>query len=185
MIIILAGIPGSGKTTVASVLENFEEINFGDVMFEVAKEMGAVETRDDLRKDIPEEEYAKIQEETINKIAERIQNKDVIINTHLSIKHPYGYTEGLPDLALEKFKPTLIVIVETDPKGIIERRNTDKSRVRDEESESDLEEHQKTNREFASRYSMKSGAKVVIIHNKQGQIEKAQEDLKLVVDSAK
>ena len=32
---------------------------------------------------------------------------------------------------------------------------------------------------------MKSGAKVVIIHNKQGQIEKAQEDLKLVVDSAK
>ncbi|MBT4322039.1 adenylate kinase [Candidatus Woesearchaeota archaeon] len=185
MIIILAGIPGSGKTTVASVLKDFEEITFGDVMFEVAKEMGAVETRDDLRKDIPEEEYSKIQEETINKIAERIQNKDVIINTHLSIKHPYGYTEGLPDLALEKFKPTLMVIIETDPKGVIERRNTDKTRTRDEESELDLKEHQKINREFASKYSMKSGAKVIIIHNEQGKLEKAQEELKLIVDSSK
>lgn len=185
MIIILAGIPGSGKTTVASVLEDFEEITFGDVMFEVAKEKGLVETRDDLRKNIEEKEYEQVQKETILKIAEQIQNKDVIINTHLSIKHPYGYTEGLPDLALEKFKPNIILLIETDPKEVIERRQSDTSRVRDPESEEELAEHQKMNREFASKYSMKSGAKVVIINNKQGQLEKAQQELKLIVNSSK
>jgi adenylate kinase len=184
MKIILAGIPGSGKTAIVSELKDFQELNVGDFMFEAAKELKLAETRDDLRKNINHEDYNKIQEMAVTKISELTKDKDSIINTHLSIKHQYGFTQGLPDFALEKLKPNMFVLVEADPKEILERRK-DPTRNRDEEEEFEIDTHQKMNRYFASIYSNKTNASIKIIHNKQDRLEEAREELKKAVDSLK
>ena len=119
----------------------------------------------------------------MNKIAELTKDKDSIINTHLSIKHPYGFTQGLPDFALEKIKPDMFVLVEAEPKEIIERRTSDGSRDRDSEEEFELDTHQKMNRYFASIYANKTNASIKIIHNRQGKIEESREELKKAIDS--
>ena len=56
-IVVLAGIPGTGSTTVLNkVLEeiNYVNINYGNVMFDIAQEKGLVASRDDMRKLDPE-----------------------------------------------------------------------------------------------------------------------------------
>ena len=56
-IVVLAGIPGTGSTTVLNkVLEevDYVNINYGNVMFDIASEKGLVESRDDMRKLDPE-----------------------------------------------------------------------------------------------------------------------------------
>ena len=56
-VVVIAGIPGSGSTTVLSkALENldYQHVNYGDVMLEIAKDDGLVDNRDDLRKFSPD-----------------------------------------------------------------------------------------------------------------------------------
>lgn len=56
-IVVLAGIPGTGSTTVLNkVLEevDYVNINYGNVMFDIAHERGLVDSRDEMRKLNPE-----------------------------------------------------------------------------------------------------------------------------------
>ncbi|BDZ71741.1 hypothetical protein GCM10025861_22580 [Methanobacterium petrolearium] len=52
-VVVVAGIPGSGSTTVlkhALKEANYIHVNYGDVMLEIALGMELVEERDSLRK---------------------------------------------------------------------------------------------------------------------------------------
>jgi len=176
MVVILAGVPGVGKTTVMEKVMERKEVNFityGTVMLEIAKEMG-IRDRDEMRK----LSIAK-QRELQNLTAERVSKMgDVIIDTHCAIKTPSGYLPGFPYDILKKLNPHLIILIEAEADEILKRRMKDKDiRKRDEESTRDIEEHQIMNRIAAMEYAVITGATVKIVKNNDGMAEKAAEEI--------
>jgi adenylate kinase len=94
--IILVGIPGVGKTTLLTTMveilkdhkKNVVVINYGSLMFDVAKENGLTD-RDQLRK------LSVSEQQRLQKLAaEQISNHEeevVIIDPHAFINSPEGY----------------------------------------------------------------------------------------------
>ena len=184
-IVIVGGVPGVGKTTVINkALSQAEKAGlevttmvYGSVMMEMASEMFNVKDRDDLRR-LPEDKQKIVQKEAANRIAERSANKLVLVDTHYSIKTGSGiYLQGIPSWVSDALNPKLLVLIETNPEDIAERRNKDSSRKRDEENIALLKEHQEINRTSATTICQKTGALLGIITNKQGLADAAGEML--------
>lgn len=185
MLAVIAGIPGAGKTTVVTkALEKVERkyrlVTYGTVMYEIASAKGLVKDRDEMRK-LPQDVQKDVQMKAAGKIHGMAKKSDVILDTHCTIKTPKGFIPGLPMSILEKLQPDLFVLVETDPKEIIMRREGDKTRARDPETAEDLQMHQDLNRMAASSYAVISGAAVKIIENRQGKLESAAETLAAIL----
>ncbi|OYT61350.1 adenylate kinase [Thermoplasmatales archaeon ex4484_30] len=176
MVVILAGIPGAGKTTVITKAlkeKDMKFVTYGTVMFEIAKKMG-VKARDEIRK-LPAEKQREIQK----KAAEEISRMgDVIVDTHCTIKTKEGYLPGLPYEVLKKLNPRLIILVEASEEEIIERRTKDKDiRDRDVESIEEIKEHQLMNKIAAMTYAALTGATVKIVKNNDGMLEIAAHEV--------
>lgn len=181
MLGVLTGVPGVGATTVAEeALEeiNFEVVNFGTVMLEVAKEEGLVEKRDEIRK-LPQEKQRDIQEKAGKEIADRSEEgKDFLVDTHCTVNTPEGYLPGLPEWVLRPLEPDVIILVEADPDEILFRRLEDiEERERDIEGTKEIDQHQKVNRSAAMSYATLTGSTVKIIENHDDQLEKAVEEM--------
>ncbi len=175
MVYLLLGIAGVGKSTVAR-LSGIRTVNFGDVMFEFAKERFGIEHRDEMRKKIPREAYLKLQEEAAKRIAEL---GDVLVDTHACVfLHDSGYLPGVPMKILEILKPKAIIVIEASPAEIAKRRAKDKHRIRDQP----IEEELKLTRTFAIIYSAISGAPVYFVENKEGKAGEAAEKIKQIVN---
>ncbi|HIH61977.1 MAG TPA: AAA family ATPase, partial [Methanobacteriales archaeon] len=89
-VVVVAGIPGSGSTTVLEhALEDLDyiNVNYGDVMLEIAQSKGLVEDRDQLRRLSPEKQK-KIQKAAAKNIRERSEETNIIVDTHCTIKTP-------------------------------------------------------------------------------------------------
>jgi adenylate kinase len=150
--IVLVAVPGSGKSTtlkyVKEMLPDVAIVNYGDYMLEVARRNYGITNRDDMRKKLPVEEYRKVQELAAEEIA-RLSG-DVIIDTHASIRVQGGFYPGLPDRIITKLRPDAIVLMEFDPKDILERRSKDVGlRDREADTPEEIELHQLANRYYA------------------------------------
>lgn len=169
---MVTGIPGVGKTTVmkkAAEGLDIEFVTFGTVMIEIAKQMELVKDRDEMRKLNLEQ-----QKELQVKSAEKIANmKNVVLDTHCTIKTPKGYMPGLPEWVIKKLNPTAIVLVEASPQEIYNRRANDPTRNRDPDSVEQIDEHQMMNRSAAMSYATLSGATVKIVFNHDNAIDAA------------
>lgn len=183
-LIVVTGMPGTGSSTVIEAALKlklneegaaFTPMNYGDVMFEVARGEGLVEQRDDMRK-LPKERQQEIQRLASEKIADLKERTNLIIDTHCTIKTPSGYLPGLPEPVLRKIKPDLFVLVEADPVEILNRRQTDATRNRDVDDEKSIEEHQFMNRAMSMAYACLTGASVKIIENHDGEVERAAKE---------
>ena len=176
MRIVVAGIPGAGKTTVlneALKIKRMDVVNYGDIMFEMARQDG-VEDRDKMRK-MPQEKQREWQIRAAEKIGKM---QDVIIDTHSTIKTPYGYLPGLPYHILQIIKPDRIILVEAEAEEILARRKKDEGiRQRDAEGKEEMEIHQMMNRIAAMSYAVLTGATVKIVKNRQGKLEEAAREI--------
>lgn len=165
MRIVVVSVPGSGKTTILRMvrerLPDVQVVNFGDVMFDIASRNYGVKHRDEMRVKLPFEVYRKVQEEAAEYIASL--PGDVIVDTHASIKMHGGYYPGLPDRVVSKLRPHVILVIEYDPKDVIERRRGDPTRFREEEGEEDIEMHQQANKIFAFAAANASESAVVVL----------------------
>ena len=171
-VIVVTGIPGVGKTTVmqkAAEGMDLEFVTFGTVMIDIAKEKGLVKDRDEMRK-LTLDQQKDLQIQTAEKVANM---KNVILDTHCTVKTPKGYMPGLPEWVIKKLKPTAIVVVEADPEEIYNRRANDETRDRDPDSIEKIAEHQQINRSAAMAYAALSGATVKIVFNHDNAIEEA------------
>jgi adenylate kinase len=171
-IVVVTGIPGVGKTTVMKKAAQGMDINFvtfGTVMIEIAQEMKLVKDRDEMRK-LTLEQQKKLQIKTAERIAKM---KNVILDTHCTVKTPKGYLPGLPEWVVKKINPTAIVLVEADPEEIYNRRASDKTRNRDPDTKEQINEHQMMNRAAAMAYAALTGSTVKIVFNHDNAIDEA------------
>lgn len=171
-VVVVTGIPGVGKTTVmkrAAEGVDIQFVTFGTVMIDIAKESGLVKDRDEMR-ELSLEQQKELQIQTAEKIASM---KNVIVDTHCTVKTPKGYMPGLPEWVVKRLKPTTIVVVEADPEEIYTRRAKDDTRNRDLDSKEKIAEHQQINRAAAMAYSALSGATVKIVSNHDDAIDEA------------
>lgn len=171
-VIIVTGIPGVGKTTVmkkAAKGMDLQFVTFGTVMIDIAKEMGLAKDRDEIRK-LSLKQQKQLQIKTAEKIAEM---KNVIVDTHCTIKTLRGYMPGLPERVIKKLNPIVIVVVEADSEEIYNRRAKDATRDRDPDSEEEIAEHQQINRAIAMAYAALTGATVKIVFNHDNAIDEA------------
>ena len=179
-VIVVTGIPGVGKTTVmkqAAEGLDIEFVTFGSVMIDIAKEMGLVKYRDEMRK-LTLEQQKDLQIHSAEKVASM---GNVILDTHCTVKTPKGYMPGLPEWVLKKLKPTAIVVVEADPEEIFNRRAKDEKRNRDPDTREQINEHQTINRAAAMSYATLTGATVKIVFNHDDAIDDAVKQAEPVV----
>lgn len=180
MCIVITGIPGVGKSTVmegVAKIRNIPIVNFGTVMFDIAKENGTVKERDEIRK-LPLEIQKEIQILASEKIGKMGK---VFVDTHCTVKTKKGYLPGLPEWVLRKLKPEVIVLIESSAEEIANRRTNDPNRNRDKDAIEDINEHQKFNRAIALAYSVLTGATVKIIYNRDGKVDLAIKELMEVI----
>lgn len=181
MRVVIAGVAGVGKSTVLQLVSKrsqYDVVNYGTLMFEMATEFNLIENRDQLRK-LPIDTQINLQKKASGAIG-RMDN--VIIDTHMSIKSPNGYLPGLPEWVLRELKVSAYYLIEADPALVLERRSRDSTRNRDTATVDDITTHQLVNRYFAAAYSIYSGATVMFVNNPEGDpgyaAEKILEGLK-------
>jgi len=179
-VIVVTGIPGVGKTTVmkqAAKGLDIKFVTFGTVMIDIAKEMGLVKDRDEMRK-LTLEQQKDLQIRSAEKVASM---GNVILDTHCTVKTPKGYMPGLPEWVLKKLMPTAIVVVEADSEEIFNRRANDETRNRDPDTVDQITEHQQINRAAAMSYAALTGATVKIVFNHDNEIDDAVKQAEPVV----
>lgn len=185
MIVVSTGVPGVGATTVT---EGFVEdsggwkhLNYGDVMFETARDEGLVESRDEIRRLDPDQQK-RIQRMAAKELAAEGRDGDVVVDTHCTIKTPRGYLCGLPEWVLKELEPDVVMLIEADPEEVRSRRQGDDSRARDVQSLDDIDQHQEVNRMAAVSYGALTGATVKIIQNHDGGLDEAVEEVVAVLE---
>lgn len=178
-VVVIAGIPGSGSTTVLSnVLKELDymHVNYGDVMLEIAKDDGLVDNRDDLRKLSPDIQK-EVQKNAAQSIRDKSEQSNIIVDTHCTINTPSGFLPGLPKWVLDQLKPDMFILLEADGDEILKRRISDTTRNRDSERLKDIELHQEMNRAASMAYAVLTGATVKIIENHDNKLDDAVDEM--------
>lgn len=176
MRVVISGVAGVGKSTILDIVRqktNYDIINFGTLMFEMARNINLVKDRDELRK-LPVDTQINLQKKASSAIGKM---NNVIIDTHMTIKTPDGYLPGLPEWVLRELKVSSYYLIEADPAQILSRRNSDSTRRRDNDTEEDIREHQEVNRYYAASYSVYTGATITFIQNVHGKPDIAADNI--------
>ena len=175
-LIVIVGIPGVGKTTVIEKLVEYlitldikSHISvFGSVMLDEAKKIG-IKNRDELRT-LSVNEQKKLQISAANKIS-NLKYPFIFVDTHLFITTSEGYCPGLPFDILNSLSPDKIILVEAKPEEIVERRNTDITRKRDNLSIDEIIYELNLGRSMLSSSAVISGATIKTVNNNNDDIE--------------
>jgi adenylate kinase len=178
--IIVMGLPGAGKSTVLKGIQgNVKQVNYGTLMFEIAKEKFGIAERDQMRK-LPVENQKEVQAEVAHRLAG--EGGKGILDTHCSIKTKKGYLPGLPFELLSRLGVEGVVLVTAKPEEVFERRSGDPGRDRDRETLEDVQEHDSMNRAFLAAYAAHRGCPAKIIYNAQGKVGEATAKLQEMLD---
>ena len=180
--IILVGIPGVGKTTLLTKMveilkdhkKNVVVINYGSLMFDVAKENGLTD-RDQLRK-LSVSEQQRLQKIAAEKIAGH-EEEVVIIDTHAFISSPEGYYPGLPEHVLKIIKPDNFVSVSAKPEEIYNRRMKDNTRSRDNITLANIKKELDVQSGMISACAVITGSPVRLVLNGEGKIDETADKI--------
>ena len=180
--IILVGIPGVGKTTLLTTMveilkdhkKNVVVINYGSLMFDVAKENGLTD-RDQLRK-LSVSEQQRLQKLAAEQISHH-EEEVVIIDTHAFINSPEGYYPGLPEHVLKIIKPTNFVSVSAKPEEIYNRRMKDDTRNRDKITLANIKKELDVQSGMMSACAVITGSPVRLVLNGEGKIDEAADKI--------
>ena len=190
-VIVVTGIPGTGKTTVCNealrlaeqTRKKIQAVNYGSIMVELSRSRGKSLHRDELRR-FGLAFQRDLQAEAAKIISKKTGEVDggFIVDTHMSIKTANGYLAGLPFHVLQLLNPDMFVLVEAEPHEVLSRRFRDKTRKRDKVLEDEIMEEILFSRLMAVACAVLTGASVKIVRNPAGkQADAAEEILKLLV----
>lgn len=168
-IIIVVGVPGSGKSLILSAAESREGSidvqNYGKAMLSVA---GKAEIDRDRMRHLSPDEQAALGVSAAELIVERANNNEnttTIVDTHALIKSPFGFVPGLPLPVLQVLKPRAICVIEAAPEFVCRCREADQQRFREKASISEITRHQEITRQFAVSCAAMSGCVLQFIEN--------------------
>jgi adenylate kinase len=179
---VILGIPGVGKTTIISEVENIlqkmgveaETVVFGSLMFEEAK-MRGIKTRDDMRK-LPIEDQRNLQNGAAKRIAE-MRRRIVIIDTHLFIKTSEWYYPGIPVNVTNIIRPTHLLLIIAKPREILMRRQSDTARHRDLSTESEIQHEVDVSKTMIISSANMTSSPFTILENQKDQATKVAQDI--------
>jgi adenylate kinase len=178
---IVVGLSGVGKSTVLEEAlklaeEDYEVINYGDRMLDLAMEQGLIDSRDEIKK-ISADKQKEIQKDAAESIVEDSEDGNIIVDTHAAIQTPHGFLPGLPKWTVENLEPEHIVILDASAQEIYDRSTEDGGRNREHESVEGIELYQSVAREMAATGSVLTGAYLKTIENEAGKAQKAAQEL--------
>ena len=179
---VILGIPGVGKTTIISELENIlqkrgveaETVVFGSLMFEEAKKRG-IKTRDDMRK-LPIEDQRNLQNDAAKRIAE-MKRRIVIVDTHLFVKTYEWYYPGIPMNVTNIIRPTHLLLIIANPREILMRRQSDTARHRDLSTESEIQQEVDVSKTMIISSATMTSSPFTILENQKDQATKIAQDI--------
>ena len=179
---VILGIPGVGKTTIISEVENIfqkmgveaETVVFGSLMFEEAEKRG-IKTRDDMRK-LPIEDQRNLQNGAAKRIAE-MKRRIVIIDTHLFIKTCEWYYPGIPMNVTNIIRPTHLLLIIANPREILMRRQSDTARHRDLSTESEIQHEVDVSKTMIISSANLTSSPFTILENQKDQATKVAQDI--------
>jgi len=172
-IVIVAGSPGAGKTTLLnSVKNNYNIVNIGDIMAELAVAMKYTDNRDKIRF------LSKHTIDTLRSsafIRVKAMKGSVIVDTHASVEENGRYLPGLPHTVMQKLGSSLkaLIYVDASTSEILERRRRDKSRSREIEPKEFIDIQRTINIACMASYSSDLNIPMYIIINRNGGLKKS------------
>lgn len=177
--VIIVGIPGVGKTTVVNkVVELLKEktdsiglVNYGTKMMEEASIRHGLKSRDEMRK-LPVEHQRSLQTNAAKRISQ-MEDRYVIVDTHLFIVTKEGFWPGMPLNVLQALEPTHLVMVSASLDEIKSRRETDTTRTRDRATMDSLQLEMEAARTLLFASSIICGCPALIVTNSTGEAEEA------------
>ncbi len=183
---VVAGIPGIGKTTVCDLVRKLAKdsglevtvLNYGTVTVETLQNSGEALGRDLLR--MADMDFQrKLQRDVAEIISDRMRQLRglTIIDTHMAIRTPSGYLPGMPSHVVQLLKPDMLVLIEAEPGEVSSRRMRDASRKRDDSKEEIVKEELLVSRLMAGADAVLTGAPLKIIVNAEGRPEEAAEEI--------
>lgn len=177
---IVVGLSGVGKSTVLEeamklASEEYEIINYGDRMLDLAMEEDLIDSRDEI-KEISAEKQKEIQKKAAESILGDSKEGNVIVDTHAAIKTPHGFLPGLPEWAIKNLEPAHIVILDASSEAIHERSKSDEGRDREHDAVEEIELYRTVAREMAATGSVMTGAYLKTIKNRDGQAQQAAKE---------
>ena len=184
--VVVVGVPGVGKSTVVDKLvgnyPGARLVNFGTVMFDLAKSKKWAKDRDDMRR-MPVEKQKKLQRSAATKIA-GMKDDLVVVDTHLFIRTNEGFWPGLPFEVVRAMKPTHLILVEASPDEVLHRRSADKTRYRDKLTSEGMAEELQLARGFLTVTSTLSGAPMLVVNNGDGKADEVASSVSAMLRSA-
>ncbi len=182
--VIVAGVPGVGKTTVLQELGLVTQekktplaiVNFGDVMNQLFKKRGKQVHRDHMRRQELDLQ-ARVQQQAAQKISRMARKSTLVVDTHMFVRTVDGIWPGTPRRVLEALDPNLIILIEADPEEVAKRRNTDATRERESKALEDVKSDLEWSRYMASANAVLAGVPIQIVRNREGHQRQAALDL--------
>lgn len=169
---LISGVPGVGASTVCETArqrldDDYQLINFRDVMLEQAAARGLAERRDDLPL-LSARETRRLQRRAGEYVADRSQVRNVLLNTYLAVETADGYLPGLSPNALDGVRPDRFVLLEAAPETIVDRRGD----VGDDEAEGTraIRFQQEINRTATVEFAAQTGTPIRHVEN-EGSVE--------------
>ena len=178
-IILVAGSPGAGKTTVLrEVGKSFNStiVNMGTMMLQVAQGLGYVKDRDQLR-------FLGLKKfnEVRNKALDEIEKMDgnIIIDTHASVGENGRYLPGFPVSFLNHLGHVRgLVYIDATTKDIMSHRLADHSRKREKDDEPTIDAQRLINISMLSFASAYLNVPFYVVINRHGDLVKTVEEIK-------
>jgi adenylate kinase len=182
-IVIVAGSPGAGKSTVLAALSRKHKaviVNLGTLMLEAAKDKRIASDRDGMRY-LSNEKLSVLRKEAMTRISK--MGGHIIIDTHTTIGENGIYMPGFPTETLRAVSGVSgLIYIDATPKDIIERRKGDSSRRREDEDEQMISNQRQLDVSMLAIVSSQLNVPVFIVINRHGQIERTVDEIKRRLD---
>ena len=190
--IIVAGIPGVGKTTILQELERISRerkvplrvVNFGSVMNDLFKEKEGKQLHRDHMRRQEIDLQSRIQLQAARQIRRMPQRETLVVDTHMFVRTKDGVWPGTPQKVLEVIAPDAIILIEAKPEEIARRRHQDMTRERETSTVADATADLEWSRYMASANAVIAGIPIQIITNNEGQQQQAAEDLLRMIEKS-
>jgi len=159
--ILLTGAPGVGKSTITRSIETrispMTRIGFGDLIFEVKKQLGTIENYEQLRatpdKSIPINYVSLAAEVLLNRVTLLRHATNIILDSHAVVNDYFGF-RIVPEINdFERVKIDAVIVVHA-PFEIVEQRVIREPKGRNPISKHSFEKHQTMQDAVAIHFSL-------------------------------